>query len=1022
MRKTPLAAAISIALANGSLATSAPAFAQDATEESPEVVDEIVITGSRISKDPFTTSTPVDVIDMEEASVQGIANVGELLRRNTTAAGSPQVTSATTMEFVQNGGVGANTLSLRGLGANRTLVLINGRRPGPAGTRGGVSSFDMNILPLSAIERVEILKDGASSIYGSDAVAGVVNIITRKDEGGVIDGFTSQPSDSGGEHTRVSASWGKNFDRGHFRVTADFNKIDELARGDRDYFECGHQYIFDQQTGERADVVDPRTGDYRCQDLTWGHIWIYDIGYGATNNPASGSGPSGGLAQFDYDGDLAQYIPGYSDPTLLQDLTAPAGWFPVRYDRNSDGVMNSNHPFQSTTSLVPESEITTLYGEGSFQLNDSLELYGEVLLNRRETYQNDYRQYWTFLTYSGNFDYYYGYAGGAQLAADAGWFGPMLLSPTPITDHSDTKVEVDYQRYLIGLRGDIGNSDWGWDLSIAHSTSDGDYTDEQIYQDSIYDSEWNYVNSTVTSVGNSPSCVGNVSTVRGAPCVDIPWYDPDFLRGVVSPEVREYLFGVETGNTDYTQTAIDGHVTGELWDLPAGPIGMAAGFHYREDEIDDLPGEITLAGNTWGSSAAGNTVGDDSTKAVFVEFDVPLLADKPGFQNVTLNASARYTDVDSYGDDTTWKIGLNWQLTDSLRLRANRGTSFRTPALFELYLADQTAFPSQRIDPCRNWGVNLANGSISQTVADNCAADQSSIGGPAGGFAPDYTGGTISATSITGGGFGILEAETSTSETIGLIWQPGFADLSVSVDYFDITVRDEVDQLGSSTIVNECYESEFGFAFDGTEGLCQLFDRTNSNFGIDNIRDSFLNIALQTNRGVDYAIRYDTPLSNWGDLTFDVKASRQLEDKRALFADNVEELNGRIGDPKWVGTYGVSFLRGPLAINYNGHYVGSSDSTDFLPGDGTIQYYGVTYDAVMHTEPVTYHNLSVSYEWPDKGIKALVGVANLTAEDPPQVTTLGGTDAEINYIGNSVFYSQYDWFGRRFYANLTYEF
>jgi iron complex outermembrane receptor protein len=883
----------------------------------------------------------------------------------------------------------------------------------------------MNILPLSAIERVEILKDGASSIYGSDAVAGVVNIITRSDEGGTIDGYTSQTSDSGGEETRLSASWGKQFDRGHFRVTADYHKQEELAQGDRDYFRCSNAYVFDQATGQRGDVIDPRTGNFRCADLSWGHVWIYDYYYLATNNPAIGgvqANPSGGLAQFDYDGDLAQYIPGYGPPTLPGDLTAPPGWFPVGYDRQSVAVQNSDHPFQDQNSLVPESEITTLYGEGAFQLTDTLELYGEVLLNRRETYQNDYRQYWTFLTYTGNFDYYYGYAGGAQLAADAGWFGPQLLSPTPITDHADTDIEVTFQRYLVGLRGELGNTGWDWDLSVSHNISDGDYTEQQIFKDSIYDSEWNYVNSTVTSVGNQPSCVGNVSTVRGAPCVDIPWYDPAFMNGVVSPEVREYLFGVETGNTEYTQTSVDGFVTGEAWELPTGPLSIAAGFHYREDEIDDLPGEITLAGNTWGSSAAGNTKGDDKTKALFVEFDAPLIADKPGFQNVTLNASARYTDVDSYGDDTTWKLGLNWQITDSVRLRANRGTSFRTPALFELYLADQTGFESQRIDPCRDWGAALTAGTITQTVADNCAADQSAIGGPAGGFAPDYGGGSISATSIATGGFGTLVAETSTSDTVGIIWQPAFADLSVSIDYFDITVKDEIDQLGASLIVNECYQSEFGFAFDGTEVLCTLFDRTNANFGIDNINDSFINVAVQTSRGFDYAVRYDTELGSFGDLSIDLKASRQVEDERGLSAITIEDLNGRIGDPEWVGAFGVSFYRGPLAVYYTGNYVGESDTTSLLSANSTVLYLGETYRAVMYTDSVTYHNLSVSYDWDEIGIRAVLGVANLTGEDPPQVTTVGGTDAEINFVGNSVFYSQYDWFGRRFYANVTYSF
>jgi iron complex outermembrane receptor protein len=914
---------------------------------------------------------------------------------------------------------------LRGLGANRTLVLINGRRPGPAGTRGGVSSFDMNILPLAALERVEILKDGASSIYGSDAVAGVVNLITRKDDGMTVDGFISQPEESGGEETRVSVSWGKSFDRGYFRVTGDYHKQDALARGDRDYFNCGNQYIFDQTTGDRADVVDPRTGNYKCADLTWGHIWIYD--YGATNIP---EGPTfqSYLAQYDYDGDLGQYVSPFGPTTGPGDLASPAGWFPVGYDRNSDAVTNSDHPFQDQNSLVPENENITFYAEGAFELTDSMELYGEVLLNRRETYVNDYRQFWAFAVYSGNFDFYDYYAGGNESAADAGWFGAQFHSPTAITDHSDSWIDVEYQRYVAGLRGDFGDTSWTWDGSVSYSTSDGDYKDEIIYGDSIYDSEWltgpgpRTYDAEGNWIGGSGTCVGTVSSIRGAPCVDIPWFSQDLMNGVLSPELREFLFGVETGNTKYTQMAVDFSATGDLFELPAGMVAAAAGFHYREDEIDDIPGEVTLTGNTWNSSAAGRTQGSDDTKAVFVEFDVPLLADIPAIQNLTLNASARYTDVSSYGDDTTWKLGVNWQIIDSLRLRANRGTSFRTPALFELFLADQTSFPSARIDPCRNWGTNLANGTITQTTADNCAADQSALGGPAEGLAPDYGGGTISPTAFTGGGFGVLEAETSVSETIGLIWQPAFADLSVSVDYFDITVKNEVDQLGASTIVSECYNSQFGFAFGGTEPLCGLFDRSSANFGIDNIRDSFLNIAEQTNRGIDYAIRYDTELGSIGSLGVDLRATRQLEDTRALFAETAEDLNGAIGDPEWVGKYNFTYYNGPLAINYGGNYIGSSDSTRLLPGDGTIEYFGETYDAVMYTDSVIYHNISASYEFGDTGITALIGVANLTDEKPPQVTTEGGTDAEIDYVGNSVFYSQYDWFGRRAYLNLTWEF
>jgi outer membrane receptor protein involved in Fe transport len=448
MEKTPLATALGSILTVGSMPAWQVVYAQDTGAQlvDSEEIEEVIVTGSRIKKDAFTTSSPVDIVDVREASVQGIANIGELLRGSTSASGSPQVTAATSFQFTENGGLGVNTISLRGLGANRTLVLLNGRRAGPSGVQGGVSSFDLNVLPLATIERVEILKDGASSIYGSDAVAGVVNIITRKDDGGTIDGFMSQPSDTGGEESRLSISFGKSMDRGNFRVTADYSKRDHLRRGQRDYFSCGNQYIFDQNTGERADIVDPRTGERWCEDLTWGHVWIYD--YAADSNVPAPFGGSN-LAQPDYGDNLGQYIPGFAAPTDASQLTAPSNFFPVSYDPASDAVTNDNHPFQDVESLNPEVELITLYGEGEFEFTDNVTGYTEVLFNRRTTKSTGYRQYWSYV-YSG--DHNFGpdpsdpncadpddplfddcaYAlipdAGNTLAADAGWFGQQWLA------------------------------------------------------------------------------------------------------------------------------------------------------------------------------------------------------------------------------------------------------------------------------------------------------------------------------------------------------------------------------------------------------------------------------------------------------------------------------------------------------------------------------------------------------------------------------------------------------------------
>src|SRR5690606_17581737 len=246
-------------------------------------------------------------------------------------------------------------------------------------------------------------------------------------------------------------------------------------------------------------------------------------------------------------------------------------------------------------------------------------------------------------------------------------------------------------------------------------------------------------------------------------CVDIPWLDPSFLAGNIPQEVKDYLFAVETGTTEYTQWSVEGVISGAVMELPAGSLAIAAGLFYQEDELIDTPAPITLAQNALLSSGGGTTASDGATTAGFREGRVPLPADELLVYTLELTGSARYTDVASYGSDTTCKVGLNWGMTDAFRVRSTFGTSFRTPALYELYLARQTSSPlsARNSDPCILWGDKLANGDISQRVADNCAAD---------GIPEDFLF-TISPTVVTGGGKGILKAETSEAFTAGFVWR-----------------------------------------------------------------------------------------------------------------------------------------------------------------------------------------------------------------------------------------------------------
>ena len=298
------------ALAGGLLAAllfATPVLAQNAQpapqtdeEEEASQVEDVIVTGSRIPQNEFTSPSPLQVLTTERAEQRGLSDTAQLLQSSTLAAGSPQVNSTISSAFVTNGGPGAATISLRGLGANRTLVLLNGRRAGPAGTRGGVSAFDLNVIPQSAINRVDVLKDGASSIYGSDAVAGVVNLITeRARDGGEMSAFASLPFEEGGEQYNVSGSWGKTFDRGYLNFSADYYLQEKLAAGQRDYLICRNQYVFEPGTTNRTDRVDPRTGQPQCNDLAFGQVYVYGANF---------SGRAGRF-QFDYDGNLGQFIP-----------------------------------------------------------------------------------------------------------------------------------------------------------------------------------------------------------------------------------------------------------------------------------------------------------------------------------------------------------------------------------------------------------------------------------------------------------------------------------------------------------------------------------------------------------------------------------------------------------------------------------------------------------------------------------------------------------------------------------------
>ncbi len=1028
--------------------------------------DTIFVTGSRIRRDEFTAPAPLTVIDPTTAARQGLNSTADMIQGSPIASGSSQITDAISANFVTNGGTGSQTISLRGLGAERTLVLLNGRRAGPAGTRGGVSSFDLNVLPQSIVAQVDLLKDGASSIYGSDAVAGVVNLITKRDTDGIeFDFFGSVPFHSGGEQWSASATWGKTFDRGHVMISGSYQRRNELNRGDRDYIGCPNLYGFtDESFTTRADLIDPRTGDIACTSedgATWGHVWTYDYSYyyGVDTNlpPQSPDDPPGDgdvyLIQYDYDGSLAQYLDPIPAATQAGHFYAPPGWYITGIDPLSESLQDNYHPRRDYDSVIPQTDLYTAYIDAAYELTDFAEVYVEGLYNKRKNYVNASAQVYMFgfgesffgvedgvsnFEFCGDDDCTFTYTYPAGTDVDAaegypvdplavGWGGLVVPSPTGFSDFVDSSIEVDYYRVVTGFRGDI-TSNWSYDIYGQYSKSEGTYREQTPLNDAL-----DY------GTFRTASCVGETvspGTPLERPCVDIDWYSPRIMYGDYTAEEAAFLFGWDEGRTDYSQKYLEAIVTGDLIELPwSGPVGLALGATIREDEINDTPGYLRQNDLAFSLGIAGITAGKSVTKEAFGEINIPLLEDLPMIQSLSFTGAARVTNVKatrasdsfSYADNGNWtyKLGLDWEVTDWLRLRSTYGTSYRAPALFEQFLADQVGSVRSWRDPCANLTTNLANGDITQQRYDNCVAD---------GIPLNLTSSGVQPQTVTGGGIGVLDPETSDAWTVSGVLTPNFSflpntDISIAVDYFEIEVNGEIAQLNPTGIVYGCYDSEFF----PNEPLCDQFDRvrdldpsdpfwnagTPENVAV--IRNSFLNINSQKNSGIDVTTRIVHDFPGDTTLTFQSLMTWQTKDEVALFEGNFEDNNGLAGQPKWVGDFNLSLDTGPWNIFYGLDVIGGTDNTEyFVERSGALCQDFTTYStpvcAKLDIDAKLYHSIAVTREI-DDNFRLTVGMTNITDAKPPRVTDVSGTG--VDFKGKGVLYSQYDLRGRRAFVNLN---
>lgn len=983
-------------------------IAEAAEDESRQ--EKIVVTGSLLARDEFTSSSPIQVITAEVATLEGLIDTAELLQGSSLAAGSTQLNN-TFQNFVTNGGVGTQTIDLRGCGDTRTLVLIDGKRPGPAGTRGAVSSVDLNTIPQSIISRVEILKDGASTIYGSDAICGVVNIITRDSVDGLeLNLQYTQPEESGGEQFRASAAWGFEMgDNADFTLSAEYRRGEQLDISQRSYLECPQDLVRDPDTGQLIDrlnfsatATDPRV---RCNNLYFNTVIDAFSGERLIPSPDGVTGPTafGGI------------IPGYR-PRVGTGVNPDGSLY---YEDILDA------PFVGNTDFIPENENLSFFATADIELG-GVAWDTEFLYSSRTTDVEGWRQFFPLIGSANNpagNNPAFGYIGAPTYSNSLNSLArPVLAFP------SNADFEVDFTRLSSSLSGNFGTliDGWSWKIDGTYSLGEGKYTNQRILNS--LSSDWG-IDGVADFTGDG------VPDAVSAPVVD--FLDPTFLSGARTDELVAAIGGQETGNTEYEQTTFTGVMAGELFSLPAGEVGLALGAEYRSFSIDDTPGPLTQIGDVWGSSVSQPTRGENSLTEIFGEIEVPILKGHAFAEQLDFNASARAFQYDIGGEDSIYKLGFNWQINPTFRLRSSYGTSYRAPALYELFLEDQLAFGSQENDPC-----TFINQTTNQNLINNCAAvgitlaniNQVGNGSSAqirtfGGQSTiaqelilDRFGQTVldQYNAFTGGPDG-LRSETGETFTAGFVFTPSFADLNIGIDYYEVLIEDQITQLSAGQVLGGCYgQPVFPNVF------CNLQLRnpgtapgTNA-FRISEVIAPIINLDKQEQRGIDLEVRYEHDF-NFATMTIDASVSWSLERVIDLFGADFDaglvdnDFNGTIGFPSVVGDADIRFDRGDWTLFWAIDYVGRQDDNRFFTNDlnSPSNYFGLQGQYKVFTEAQFEHGLSLRWQgdtWTITG-----GINNLFDEEPPQVSDLVTTSA-----GNTPLQSTaYDIRGRRAFVNVS---
>jgi iron complex outermembrane receptor protein len=996
--------------------SAAPAWAQagdEAEETQPaaqagQTDDRILVTGSRIATaSNLTAPNPVSMVTADDIEMSGQTDIVNFLRDVPAL-----FTSLPANQSARNAGtpLGTSLLNLRGLGTNRTLVLINGRRnvSGVAGT----AAVDISSIPAALIERVDVLTGGASAIYGADGVSGVVNFILRDNfEGFDYRGRASFTEAGGGEEYQGSVTGGANFanGRGNVVASAELTHVGSIDAAQRSGF-AGRNLASFMPTNAALSAflgINPNAAN------TF-----------ATNRTLPVSSPNGIIFLEDANDRL---VPGFSAVNILfPGRTVGSGQFPVTQIIDNNGVLR---PFDrgdffvnlfeavggdgiaatpNVIELQPQTRRVSLNGNLNYEIHDRINFFAETRFSYMETESRNQVN---------------GFNDDIPISVDNPFIPAALreqinslqaegITPSIVVSRDNLDVpalsSADQHSFRIvtGFEGELG-AGWEYTLSYTLGRTDRTFTNEKAR---VEDRFFAAVDAVVDPATGNVVCRSDLDPNAIPPVAPFPNVREGFLtftpgdgqcspinifgRGTTSPEAEAFIFQSARSKSQMTQQVINGFVTGDssaLFSLPAGPIGVAGGFEYRVEESSFAPSELENAGLLFNTVTTRSepVTGRFHVWEGFGEVNVPLIADRPFFEELSAIGAVRFADYSTVGSNTSWSFGGVWSPNSDIRFRGTYGRAVRAPNINELFSPPQPIFIGAAQDPCNE---NLIDAG-SEFRRANC---EILVG-------PNFDSTQFVSAFITGraGGNPDLNEERASTLTFGGVLTPSLVPgLSVTVDYYEVKIDDAISSIPGITVIQNCVDAP---TLDND--FCPLVDRDPVDGFITFFRSGQQNVSKLEASGVDFDVNYrfdledvNAGLAEWGAMNLRLSGTRNLRRRDFQFQDFPDEFEDVLGEflfPKWVFNANATWIYNDLSVTWRTTY----QSSQLLPGVSNQDIEGnPNFVDPLQTGDAFVHHLSASYDLRDN-LRINAGINNVADRDP----FLGTVTRPFGFAGRSFF-------------------